>query len=131
MVGHLVNHFPVGVGEIEIILEEVTMGIYVSHHELLIHEIVTLKKIGITGVIIDDHFINLGQPIGVALRQSVVFHAEAPVGITARIASVSGHLIQLSIVQNLKDDLKEVQAISASVVLDLVLDLLKVSRELR
>ncbi len=51
--------------KIKIVFEKIDMPIHMSHHQLLIHHAIAMQEIGIRGIVIDHHFINLGKPIGV------------------------------------------------------------------
>ena len=129
VVGHLVDHLPIRVSEVEIVLEEVTVPVDVGHHDLLIHTVVAPEEIGIARVVVDHHLIDLGQPILVALGELFELHSEAPVGIPERKPAIRGDLIQASVIEDLEDDGKKVQPEALGVHFDLVLHLFQLGGE--
>ncbi len=38
-----------------------------GHHQLLVHQVVALEQVCVARVVVYDHLVDLGQPIGVAL----------------------------------------------------------------
>ena len=67
MVSHLVHHLPVGTLKIHVTLEKITVGIHVSHNELVIYDPVGIEEIGITGIIVYDHLVYPVKPELIAL----------------------------------------------------------------
>ena len=121
VVGHQVEHLPFGMAEPGAVLEEVAVAVDVRHHELLVHDRVALEEIGVAGVVVDHHLVDLLQTIRVALRELLVLHPEPPVRIARREAAVGGHLVHLLVGQDLEDRLEEVAAVLAGARLDQVL----------
>jgi hypothetical protein len=130
MVGHFVDHFPVRVIEVEIILKKIAVGIDVGHDQFLVNQVVALEEVSITGIIVDDHFIDFGKSVGIALGNLLILHPEGPVRITLGEALVSGDFINILIVQDLEDHREEIQSKRAGMVFDFILDLFQVCREL-
>jgi hypothetical protein len=60
VVGHLIDHLPVGGGKIEVVLEKIAMGINMGHHQLLVDQVVAFQEVGITGIVVDHHLIDFG-----------------------------------------------------------------------
>ena len=81
MVGHLVHHLAVGLAEPDVVLEEVVVAVDVGHDQLLVDQLVAPQQVGVAGVVVDDHLVDLLEPVAVALGELLVLHAEAPVGI--------------------------------------------------
>ena len=100
-----------------------------SHHELLVRERVALEQVGVGGVVVDDHLVDLRQPILVALRELLVLHPEAPVGIAAWEAPIGRDLVHLVIGQHLEDDWEEVEPISTRDLLDAFLLFPQIARQ--
>ena len=67
VVRHAVDHAAVGAREIEVVLEEVAVPVDVGHDHLLVDRRVALEQIGVTGVVVDDHFVDLREAVLVAL----------------------------------------------------------------
>ena len=99
------------------------MGIHVRHHQLLVNEMVTPEQIGVTGIIVDDHFVDLGKPVGIALVDLFEIHSEGPVSVSQREAPVSGNFIHVRVIEDLEDNGKEIQPKRAGLVLDSVFHL--------
>ncbi len=123
VVGHLVHHLPAGVGEIEVVLEEIAVAEDMGHDQLLIDEVVAFEQVGVARVVVDHHLVDFGQPVGVALGNLLELHPERPVGVALGEAAVSGDLIDLVVVEDFKDDREEIQPETQGVVLDLVFHL--------
>jgi hypothetical protein len=81
VVGHLIDHLPVGGSEIEVVLEKIAVGIDMGHHQLLVDQVVALEEVGVAGIVVDHHFIDFGKAIGIALGNLLELHPEGPVGI--------------------------------------------------
>src|SRR5690606_4916018 len=73
-------------------------------------------------VVVDDHLVDLREAVRVGAGQLDVLHAEAPVGVPRRVAAVRGDLVDLLPVQHLVDDLEEVEAVLARVLLGALLE---------
>ncbi len=130
VVGHLVHHLAVGVLEGEVVLEEIDVPVDMGHHQLLVHVHVGLEQIGIGRIVVDDHFIDLRQPVLVSLGELLVLHPEPPVRIAVGKAAIGGHHVDLVIVQHFEDGLVEIEPELVRVLLDLLLDVAEVGREL-
>ena len=120
MVRHSVDHLAVGVGEVSVVLEKITVGVYVTDDELLVDHLIAAQKVRVARVVVDDHFVDLVQPVAVALPHVLVLHTEPPVRITRRESAVAGHHVDLFPVQHLEDDREEIEAIAAGVAFDLL-----------
>jgi hypothetical protein len=75
----------------------------------LIDEVVAFEQVGVAGVVVDDHLVDLREAIFVALGELLVLHAEAPVGVAGGEAAEGGDLVDALVVDDLKDGLEEVQ----------------------
>ena len=131
VVGHLVHHLAVGVREVDVVLEEIAVPVDVGHHQLLVDGVVAAHQVGVARVVVDDHLVDLRQPVLVALAQLLVLHAERPVRVARREAAVGRDLVQLVGVDDLEDRLEEVEPVVAGVALDLLLELAEVRRQVR
>ena len=123
VIGHLIHHFSIGVIKIKVILEKIAMGIHVRHHQLLVNEMVAPEQIGVTRIVVNDHFVDLGKPIGIAFMDLLEIHSEGPVSVAQREAPVSRDFIHLRVIEDLEDHRKEIQSKRAGLVLDLVFHL--------
>ena len=121
----------VGRAEAEVVLEEVDVPEHVRHHELLIGEGVALEEVGVRGVVVDDHLVNLREAILVALRELLELHAETPVRIAAGEAPVGRDLVHLVVFENLEDGGKEVETVASGDVLDARLLLAQITGQRR
>ena len=83
-----------------------------GHHQLLIDGVVGAHQVGVARIVVDDHLVDLRQPVVVALAQLLVGHAERPVRIARREAAVGGDLVEVVGVDHLEDGLVEVQAVA-------------------
>jgi hypothetical protein len=79
VVGHLVHHLAVRAAEADVVLEKIIMSINVGHDELLIDPHVAAQEVGVARVGVDDHLVDLLEPVAVALGELLVLHAEPPV----------------------------------------------------
>ena len=129
MVGHLVHHLAIGVREVGVVLEEIAVAVDMGHDQLLVERVVAAHQVGVTGVVVDHHLVDLGQPVVVALLELLELHAERPVGIAGREAAVGGHLVEVLAVEHFEDGVEEIQAVVAGVALDLLLEGSQVGRE--
>ena len=129
VVGHLVHHLAVGVREVGVVLEKITVPVDVGHHQLLIDGVVGAHQVGVARIVVDHHLVDLRQPVVVALAQLLVGHAERPVRIARREAAVGGDLVEIVGVDDLEDGLVEIQAVLARIALDLVLESAQVGRQ--
>ncbi len=123
VVGHLVHHLPAGVGEVGIVLEEVAVAIDVSHHELLIDRVIAPHQVGVAGVVVDHHLVDLRQAILVALLELFVLHAKRPVGVASGEATVGGHFVQVVSVKHFENGLVEVETVVTGIAFDLDLQI--------
>ena len=119
MVGHAVDHPPVGVREKPVVLEEVAVAGDVRHDQLLVDQAVALEQVGLARIGVDDQLVDLREPVRVALHQLVVLHAEAPMRIADREALVGRDLAHLLVVDELVDGRETVEAVLAGVAVDL------------
>ena len=71
VVGHLVHHFAVGLGEPEVVLEEVAVAVDVGHDQLLVGDGVGLLQVGVAGVVVDDHLVDAAEAVVVLLATCV------------------------------------------------------------
>ena len=122
VVRHLVDHVPVGLAEPHVVLEEVAVAVDVGDDHLLVHERVRPHQVGVTRVVVDDEFVDLRQPVRVALVQLLVFHPEPPVRQPGGEAAVRGHLVHLVVGDELEDRPDRVETVLDGVAEDLVLD---------
>ena len=122
MVGHLVHHLAVGLAEPDVVLEEVVVAVDVGHDELLVDHLVAPQQIGVAGVVVDDHLVDLLEPVAIALGELLVLHAEPPVRIAGGKSSQGGDLGELVVVEDLEDRVVEVQPVVARVGFGLELD---------
>ena len=118
VVCHRVHHLAIRFREPDVVLEEVAVAVHVSHDDLLIHEVIAFEQIRIAWVIVDDHLINLMQPVRVALVEPLVLHAELPMRIPVRKPAVSRNHIHFFEVENLEECFKEVESVFAGVLFD-------------
>ena len=102
MVGHLVHHLAVGLAEPDVVLEEVVVAVDVGHHELLVDHLVAAQQIGVARVVIDDHLVDLLQPVAIALGEMLILHAEPPVRIARRETAQGGDFGELVVVETSK-----------------------------
>ena len=109
VVRHRVDHLPVGLAEVIVVLEEVAMPVDVGHHELLIDELIALEQIGVTGVGVDHELVDLRQPVGIALGELLELHPELPVRIPGREPAIGRDFVHLVVADDLEDRLEEVE----------------------
>ena len=120
MIGHGVQHLAIGLGEPVVVLKEIDVAVNVSHHGFLINKAVGFHQIGIRGVGVNHHFVNLLKPPLVSLLKLIVLHAEAPVGITNRETSQRGERVDLIAVDHFKNRLKRIEPIVFGEFADLI-----------
>ena len=89
-----------------------------GHDELLIDHGVVGQQVGVAGIVVDDHFVDLAQAIGVLLAQALEFHSKPPMRIALRESAVGGDLVDLVVVQHFEARLKEVQFLFLRILLD-------------
>ena len=132
---HGVDRAPAGVEirlpEAVVVLEEVDVPVDVSHDELLVDERVSLEQVGVRGVVVDDHLVDLREAVLVALGEPLVLHPEAPVRIAVREAAVRGDLVHLVVREDLEDGREEVEPGLSGQLLDPVLLVAQVRRQRR
>ena len=75
---------------------------HVGHDHLLVDQRVALEQVGVRGVVVDDHLVDLREAIDVALGQLLEVHAEAPVRIADREAAERGDLLHALVVEDLE-----------------------------
>src|SRR6185369_4144430 len=75
----------------------------------------------VRGIVVDDHLVDLREAVLVALAQTLVLHAEAPMRVAVREAAVRRDLVHLVVAQHLEHDREEIQAVAPSDRLDLLL----------
>ena len=118
VVRHRVDHLPVRVREVHVVDEEIGVAVHVGHHQLLIDEGVSLEQVGVGGIVVDHHLVDLVEPVLVAFRQLGVFHAPAPVRVARGKPAVGGERVHLPPVDHLEDDAEERQPHLAGDLLD-------------
>ena len=111
VVGGLVHHLAVGVGEVMVVLEEVVMSVNVGHHELLIDPLIAAQQVGVAGVVVDDHLVDFLEPVAITLGELLIFHAEPPVRISGRETAEGGDLGELVVVEDFEDGVVEVEPV--------------------
>src|SRR5262249_13191118 len=99
------------------------------HDRLLVDERVALQEIGVRGVVVDHHLVDLLEAILVALGEALVIHSEAPMRIARRKTAVGGDLVHLLVGQDLERRRKEIETVCAGVALDNGLDVAEVRRQ--
>ena len=129
VVGGLVHHLAVGLAEPDVVLEEVVMPVDVGHDELLVDPLVAPQEVGVAGVVVDDHLVDLLEPVAIALGELLVLHAEPPVGVPGGEPAQGGDLGELVVVEHLEDGLVEVEPVGPRVPLDLDLEVAEVGGE--
>ena len=129
VVGHLVHHFAIGRAEPDVVLEEVVVAIDVRHDEFLIDPLIAAQQVGVAGVVVDDHLVDLLEPVAVALRELLVLHPEPPVRVPRREPAEGGDLGELVVVEDLEDRVVEVEPVGAGVRLGLDLELAQLGRQ--
>ena len=129
VVGRLVHHLAAGLAEPDVVLEEVVVAVDVGHHELLIDPLVAAQQVGVAGVVVDHHLVDLLEPVAIALGELLVLHAEPPVRVAGREPPQRGDLGELVVVEDLEDRFVEVEPVVARVLLGLELELAEVGRE--
>jgi hypothetical protein len=121
VVGHLIQHFTVGMCEPHVVLEEIGMAKHMGNHQFLVNPLVTHQQVGIAWIGVDHHLINAMQPIRIGLCHPFVFHAKSPVRITVGKPIISRHLVHHAIIQHLVLHREKVQAELARVPFQLFL----------
>jgi hypothetical protein len=111
VVGHLVDHLAVGAAKPEVVAEEVAVAKDVRHHDLLVDELVALEQVGVAGVGVDDHLVDLREAVLMGAGQALVLHAEAPVGVARGKAPIGRQLVHLVEVDHLEAGLEGPQAV--------------------
>ena len=94
----------------KLFLKKSTCAVDVRHDELLVDERVSLEQVGVRGVVVDDHLVDLREAVLVALGEPLVLHAEAPVRVAVREAAVRRDLVHLVVGEDLEDGREEVEA---------------------
>ena len=122
MIRHDVHHFAVGLREPDVVLEEIAVAVDMRHDDLLIDNVIALQQVRVARVIINDHLVDLVQAVGVALVETLVLHAELPVGIPVRKPTVRGNHIHLFEVEHFENGFVEIQSVAARVLLDLAVE---------
>ena len=130
VVRHAVDHPAVGLREEVVVLEEVHVPQHVGDDHLLVDQRIAFQQVGVGGVVVDDHLVDLRQPVDVALGQVLELHAEAPVRVAHRKPAVRGDLLHPLVVQDLELDVPEVEAVRARESLNLSLDVVQVGGKL-
>ena len=130
VVRHPVDHLPVGLAEPHVVLEEVAVAVDVGDDQLVLHQAVRAEQVGVAGVVVDDEFVDLLQPVPVALADLLVLHPVTPVRVARREAAVAGHLVELRVIQHLEDDGKAVEAQLGRDAVNALLDVAEFGREI-
>ena len=121
----------IGRAEREIVLEEIDVPADVRHDELLVDQRIAFEQVGVRGVRVDDHLVDLGEAVLVALGELLVLHAESPVRVAVGKPAVRGDLVHLIVGQDLEDDGEEIEPVTLGDLLDLLLLGAQVLRERR
>ncbi len=115
MVSHLVDHFAIRLTEPIVVFEEVAVAINVSDYHPVVCDRVAAEKVGVTGVIVNDEFVDFLQSVGVSFGKSLVFHTETPMWIACGEATVGCDRVKLIYVDKLKDGWEVVQSVRVGV----------------
>ncbi len=121
VVRHLVHHLAVGLAEPQVVLEEIAVPVDVRDHQLLVDNLVGLLKVGVTGVVVDDHLVDSAQAVVMALAEALVLGTKPPVGIARGEPAIRGDLVHLLVIAHLENDREEVQAVATGALADLLL----------
>jgi hypothetical protein len=89
---------------------KIAIAVNVRHHEFLIDVRVRVKEVGVAGIGVDHHLVDLLHAPLVAFGELVVAHAETPVRVALREAAAGGHLVDLVVVEHLEDHFEAVEA---------------------
>ncbi len=111
MVGHLIHHLAIRVPEKGVVLEKIAMPVDMRHHQLLVHRMVATHQIGVARVVVDDHLVNLGKPVIVALLELLEGHSERPVRITGGEAPIRRDFVEIFGIDDLEDRLVKIEAV--------------------
>ena len=79
-------------------------------------------QVGVARIVVDHQLVDLLQPVGVALGELLVLHAEPPVRIARGKAAVGRDRVELVGVDHFEDRGIEIEPIVARIALDLRLD---------
>ena len=79
-----------------------------------------LKQVGITGVGVDDHFVDFGKAISMGFAELVIIHAKTPMGIAVRKTSLRGQNVNGVVIANFKDDGIKIKSVVESVFVNFI-----------
>jgi len=108
---HFIDHLAVGLAEPVVTFKKTAVSVDVGHQQLLVSESIGAHQVGVTGVIVDDEFVNLLQTVNVTFRQLFVFHSKPPVRIPGGKSTVGGNSVQLLRINKFKNRLENVQPV--------------------
>ena len=84
------------------------MAVNVRDDQFLIGDRIVGQQVGVTGVGIDDHFVDLLQAIRIALHQFVVLRAESPVQVANRKFCVGRQHAHFFVIDHFENSVEEV-----------------------
>ncbi len=84
-----------------------------GHNQLLIGRVVRPHQVGVAGIVVDYELVNFLQAVLVTLGELLVFHAESPVRIACRKATISSDFVELVVIDDFENGGIEVEAIAA------------------
>ena len=107
------------------------MRVNVGHDQFLVHGGIGALQVRVAGIVIDDHLVDAAQAIVVLLGHALIFHAEAPMGVTNGESTVRGDMVDLVVVEHFENGFEEVEAIGGGRGADLVIGRRQVRGEIR
>src|SRR5262245_41689786 len=106
------------------------MTVDMSHHDLLVHIVVALQKVGITRVVIDDHLVDSVQPIGKALAEPLILHPKSPMRVAVWKSHEAGNFIELLEIQNLEKGFVEIKTVVSRVAFNFPTNTFEIRRQI-
>ena len=122
VIGHLIEHPPVGRSEPGIVFEKVAVTVDVSDHEFLVGDFVVEQQIGIARISIDHHLVDFLQAVGIAFHQFIELGSETPVRIAGGEPAVGRQKTHFFVVDHLENHIEEVEAVARGVSFHVSLD---------
>ena len=113
MIGHIVHHFSTRVREPLVVFKKIAVAINVGHYQLLVNRMVAPHQVSVTRVIVNDHFINFGEPVIIPFFESFIRHAEGPVRIAGRKSPVGGDFVEVLAFNDFENRFVEIKSVTA------------------
>src|SRR5580704_254716 len=111
MISHFVDHSPASMSKSKVILKKVIMPTDMAHDYFLIDKTIAFHEVGITGIVVNHHFINFIKTVFMGFFKTIIFHAPFPMRIAHGKAAIGCYHVDFIVIKNFINNFKAIEPI--------------------